>query len=569
MCGGNLLHFFKEAIRRVVFVENACEIRKNCLCVLGGNALRHGVVRGEQLIEHEVHVALCVRPESEVLARLLAAAADGEICLGERRVAGQERMELLVVRRAPLGNVAVDLIGGHAGNDVLGNVAQLFDVEQCARTAHFLGGEREIVHRQGRICAAPLLEVGVQQRHQVLEHRRNRIALLGVESQRQLGVLALGQLALAAGFRVDLHELRGVRVLRRLPAHRAEQLKVYRQGREPFLAADNDGRAHQVVIDYVREVVGRDTVRLQDNNVLIVLGDFHLALYEVLVANLMLDAALGTEADDIRRALGKLRLDVLHRAVAPDGVLAVVAEVLLVFLLLLVCGGELFLGAEAGVRHAALNEALDEGLVDLGTLALAVGAVDAGLAVGGRALVERQAERLECVNDHLHAALDLTLAVGILDAQIENALGLVREALVYECAVQVAEVHEARGARAHTGDLRAFGQVALRIACLDVLRRGIDMRKQLFRKQFVIHLLHSKYTFRTGSDLAARISAHDMNILTQCAIIRKVKSPMFATNRLCRRFQPERPVSCLPMPVSDEKSACSLVSMRGLYYNVY
>ena len=51
-----------------------------------------------------------------------------------------------------------------------------------------------------------------------------------------------------------------------------------------------------------------------------------------------------------------------------------------------------------------------------------------------------------------------------------------RQTLVYERAVQIAEVHEARGARAHTGDLRAFGQVALRVARLDVLGRGIDMR---------------------------------------------------------------------------------------------
>ena len=34
-------------------------------------------------------------------------------------------------------------------------------------------------------------------------------------------------------------------------------------------------------------------------------------------------------------------------------------------------------------------------------------------------LVERQAERLERVDDHLHAALYLTLAVGVLNTQIK------------------------------------------------------------------------------------------------------------------------------------------------------
>ena len=488
MCGSDLLHLVEEAVRRIVLVEHACKIAQNCLGVLSGDALRHSIIRLEQLVEHEVHIALSIRPQREVLARLLAAAADGEVRLGECRVTGQQRVKFLVVDSRPLGNVIVYLLCRHARNNVLGNVAQLLDVKQRARAAHLLGGELEIVHRQVRICAAPLLEVGVEERHQVLQYRRHRVALLRVERQRQFRVLALGQLALAAGLRVDLHQLGGVCVLRRLPAHRAEQLQVHRQRCQPLLTADNDGRAHQMVVHNVCKVVGRDAVRLEDNHVLIVLGDFHLALDEILVADLVLNAALGAETNNIRRALGKLCLDVLHRTVAPYGVLAVVAEVLLVLLLLLVRGGELLLGAEARVRHAALHERLDEGLVDLGTLALAVRTVDAGLTISRCTLVERQAERLERVDDHLHAALYLTLAVGVLNTQIKYALGLVRQALIHQCAVQVAEVHEAGRARAHTGYLCALGQLALGIASLHLLRRGIDMRKQQFRQTVVIHL---------------------------------------------------------------------------------
>ena len=202
----------------------------------------------------------------------------------------------------------------------------------------------------------------------------------------------------------------------------------------------------------------------------------------------MLNAALRAETNNIRRALGKLCLDVLHRTVAPYGVLAVVAEVFLVLLLLLVRGGELLLGAEARVRHTALHEGLDEGLVDLGTLALAVRTVDAGLTVSRCTLVERQAERLERVDDHLHAAFYLTLAVGVLNTQIKYTLGLVRQALIHQCAVQVAEVHKAGRTWAHTGYLCALGQLALGIASLHLLRRGIDMRKQQFRQTVVIHL---------------------------------------------------------------------------------
>ena len=311
---------------------------------------------------------------------------------------------------------------------------------------------------------------------------------------------------------------------------------MYRQSSEPFLAAHNDGRAHQMIVHNVCKVIGRDAVRLEDNDVLIVLSDLHLALYEVLVTDLVLDAALGTEADDIRRALGELCLDVLHRTVAPYGVFTVVAEVFLVLLLLSVRLGKLLLGAEAGIRHAALDERLDEGLVDLSALALAVGTVDAGLAVGGRALVERQTERLEGIDDHLHAAIDLTLAVGVLDAQIENALRLMRQTLVYERAVQIAEVHEARGARAHTGDLRAFGQVALRVARLDVLGRGIDMRKQSVRQKLVIHLLHSKlryYTVRAlfrpcGSDMRDSLAVVVVRVTLASLLMGSVTAFLFS-----------------------------------------
>ena len=485
----DLLHLLKEAVRRVVLIKHAREVRQDRLGVLCGYALGHGVVGLEQLVEHEVHIALGVRPEREVLARLFAAAADGEVRLGICRVAGDERVERRVILRRPVRNELVDRVRIHAGDDVLGHVAQLFDVEQRARAAHLLGREREIVHRQGRVGAAPLLKVGIEQRHQVLEHRGHRVALLRVERERELGVLALGQLALAAGLGVDLHQLRGVRILGRLPAHGAEQLQVHRQRSEPFLAAHDDRRAHQVVVHHMGEVVGRDAVRLEDDHILIVLGDLHLALDQILVADLVLNAALRAEAHDIGRALLELGFDVLHRPVAPDRVLAVVAEILLVLFLLRVRRSELLLRAEAGVSHAALHERLDKGLVDLRALALAVGAVGAVVAVQRRALVKGQAERGKRLDDGLYAALYLALFVRILDAQVEHAARLVRQALVHQRAVQVAQMHEAGRAGTHAGHLCALGQAALRIARLDLLGRGIDLREQQFRQAVIVHFL--------------------------------------------------------------------------------
>ena len=292
---------------------------------------------------------------------------------------------------------------------------------------------------------------------------------------------------------------------------------MYRQGGQPLLAAHDDRRTHQVVVYHMRKVIGRDAVRLEDDHVLIVLRDLHLALDQILVADLVFDAALRAEAHHIGRALLQFRFDVLHRAVAPHGILAIVAEVLLVGLLLLVRGGELLLRAEARVGHAALHQGLDKGLVDLRALALTVGAVCAVVALERCALVKRQAERGKCLDDGLHAALDLALFIRILNAQVEHAARLVRQALVHQRAVQVAQVHEARGAGTHTGHLGALRQVALRIARLDLLGRGFDLREQQFRQTVIIHFLHSKTS--CGGKFA-----RDRNILSQYNRARKAQS---------------------------------------------
>ena len=179
--------------------------------------------------------------------------------------------------------------------------------------------------------------------------------------------------------------------------------------------------------------------------------------------------------------------------------------------------GEFFLGAEAGIGHATLNQALDKGLINLRALALAVGAVGAVVAIQRCTLVKRQAERGKRLDDGLHAALDLALFVCIFNAQVKHAARLVRQALVHQRAVQVAEVHKAGRAGAHAGHLCTLGQRALRIAGFDLLGRSIDMRKQQFRQTVIIHFLHSKTSCKGNF-------ARDRNILSQRMFLRKAQS---------------------------------------------
>ena len=262
---------------------------------------------------------------------------------------------------------------------------------------------------------------------------------------------------------------------------------MYRQSCQPLFAAYNDGSAHQVVIHNVCKVVGRNTVRLEDDNILVVLGDFHLALDQVFVTHLVLNTALRAETDNVRGTLGQLCLDVLHRTVTPYRILAVVAKVFLCSFLLLTHSCQLFLGCKARICHAALYERLDESLVNLSALRLTVRAVCTAIFSHRCALVKGQTERGKCVDDGLYAALDLALLIGILNAQVEHAARLMCQTLINQCAVQVAQMHKTGRARAHTGYLRTLRQLTCRVLRQNILRGLSDVRKQLFREQIIIH----------------------------------------------------------------------------------
>lgn len=78
---------------------------------------------------------------------------------------------------------------------------------------------------------------------------------------------------------------------------------------------------------------------------------------------------------------------------------------------------------------------LDKGLINFRALRLAVRTVCAGFAVQRRALIKGEVKRGEGVNNRLHAALDLTFAVSVLNAQIEYAARLMCQTFVYERTV--------------------------------------------------------------------------------------------------------------------------------------
>ena len=160
------------------------------------------------------------------------------------------------------------------------------------------------------------------------------------------------------------------------------------QGRQPLLAADDVGGAHEVIVDDVGEVVGRDAVRLEQHDVLVVFRQLDVALDKVAVNKALVRVARASEAQDVGLAGLDVFLNLLECEVAALCPLAVVAEVDLHLLLLLAHLVELLLGAEAWVSKTLLDQHLGKGLVNFGALALAVGAVGALVPFDGGALVK-------------------------------------------------------------------------------------------------------------------------------------------------------------------------------------
>ena len=276
-------------------------------------------------------------------------------------------------------------------------------------------------------------------------------------------------------------------ILGQLEAQRLEQLNVEGQAGQPFVAPDDMGGAHEVIVHGMGEVVGGNAIGFKEHVIDVVLRDGQLALYEVVEFELPVNAALGTEPQDPGISGGQLCLNVLHGAVAPDGILAIVAGGLLVRFLLFPKGGQLVLRAEAGVGFALGHQLFGVNVVDRGSLTLTVWAVSAVVTVHGRALVKVDVVEFQGVDQHFYRAGDLPLGVGILNPEVQHAAGLVSHPLRNRALHQIAQVDKSGRGGSHPGDHRALGKVALREPGFQLLGSFGHVRKKQFGKRLIIH----------------------------------------------------------------------------------
>ena len=96
-------------------------------------------------------------------------------------------------------------------------------------------------------------------------------------------------------------------ILGHLEAASLEKLNMERHGRNPLVTSYNMSRSHKMVVNGMCEMIGRNSVRLEKNNVLYILGHFNLALYHVV----KLDSVICLSGGAKSQSIGAASLDFL------------------------------------------------------------------------------------------------------------------------------------------------------------------------------------------------------------------------------------------------------------------
>ena len=327
----------------------------------------------------------------------------GEVGFGVhlRDILAVHPLQLVNIENAGRVVDAVDVEGFH----------QFREGEELPVRAGIPADEREIVDQ--RLSQEPLIDI---------------IGIIGV-------AVPLGELMGSVP-----HDGGQVDIGRDLPAQGGIQIVVPGRGGQVFHAAHDVGDAHEVIVDNVGEIIGGHAVLFDEDHVIhgLCIFEGHIAEDYIAVAGFAIGR--GVHADRPGDAGCLLRRDLFRREM--QAVLVIFPGT---------AGGfhsgtallDLLLGAEAVIGMAGLYKLLRIG--EISGLALGLDIGTAGTADIG-AFVPVQAAGTEGIVDDLGRAFNKAFLVGILDAQDEAAVVLLRVEVGVEGGADTAEVHEAGGA---------------------------------------------------------------------------------------------------------------------------
>ena len=227
------------------------------------------------------------------------------------------------------------------------------------------------------------------------------------------------------------------------PAKGFVEKHVQRCAGQPLFTTDDVGDAHQMVVDDVRQMIGRQVVSALVEHLIIEDGAIEGHATTDHIVDLYLYVGRDEEADDILRTACDEGVDLLtwqdERIAHRGASRSVVLEVSYRLTLLL----QLLRRVEGDISLACIEELLDVLAVDIAALALTIGAAVPTIA---HAFVEADTEPLEGLDDISLRPRDEALAICILDTQQElTAVGL-REEIVIESCADTADMQRSRRA---------------------------------------------------------------------------------------------------------------------------
>ena len=227
-----------------------------------------------------------------------------------------------------------------------------------------------------------------------------------------------------------------------LPAKGAVEQHVERCRRQPLLAADDVRHLHQVVVDDVGQMVGRQLVGALPQHLIVE----DRAVDADVAANYVVDvhilARLDEEADDVGVPLGDEAVGIFLAECQRVAHLVARRGVVLEVLHLLALGGQFLGRIEGDVGASGVEELADIFLIDFLALALAVRAV---VAAEADAFVELNAEPAERLQDIFLGTGHEACGVGVLDAEDELAAVLAGEEIVVESSADTTDVEGSCG----------------------------------------------------------------------------------------------------------------------------
>ena len=261
----------------------------------------------------------------------------------------------------------------------------------------------------------------------------------GEDREAKAIAVTLAELTVALGLEEECQVSKaGHRVT---PAEGFVEKHVQRCAGQPLFATDDVGDAHQMVVDDVRQMVGRQVVSTLVEHLVIEDGAIEGHATTDHIVDLYLYVGRDEEANDILRTACDESVDLLtwqDERIAHRGAgRSVVLEVRYRFTLLLQ-----FLGrVEGDISLTRIEELLDVLAVDITALALTIGAAVPTIA---HAFVEADTEPLEGLDDISLRPRDEALAICILDTQQELTAVSLREEIVIESCADTADMQRSR-----------------------------------------------------------------------------------------------------------------------------